>query len=218
MNDTKHEEIKKLEEVVFLVFIELLILFIFRAYLPQSDSDSYLVAKVALYIFDILFVVFMVKVIDHERISFIGIDFKNIFSQLLKGFLIFAVLLVTYALPYYFIIGLDQVHMHTNRLFTQILMNIFLIALAEEMLFRGLILERLKQLMSSDIKAILICSFLSGVSQYPLTHNTTLLFMYVYLGLILSIIRVKFKTKIFSLALAHGLMLSTFNLIVYFIG
>ena len=117
MTNTHQNEIKKLEEVVFLVFVELLILFIFRALLPQSDSDFYLIAKTALYIFDISFVIFMVKVIDHEKISLIGIEFNNIYSQILKGLLIYVILIFAYAIPYYFIVGLGDTHLHTKQIY-----------------------------------------------------------------------------------------------------
>jgi len=206
---------KKLEEVVFLVFIEILILFIFRAFLPQSDSDFYFYAKTGLYIFDILFVIFMVKVIDHENMSFIGVAFQNMYSQLINGIVTFIVLLILYVLPYYLIFRLNNTHPLTDKLLLHIFINIFIIAMAEEMLFRGLIFERLRQLMGSDAKAIFIGSFIFGISQYPLTHDTGMLLMYAYLGIILSIIKVKFNVRIFSLALAHGLVLSVFSSLIY---
>ncbi|GEM_PF-3264020 len=210
---------KKLEEVIFLVFVEFLILFIFRALLPPSESELYLTAKTALYIFDIAFVVFMVKVIDREKIAMIGLTFQNIFTQIYKGIIIYLVLLVVYVLPYYLLFGLGgSSKIVLNSLIVNTIINICIVALAEEMLFRGLILERLKQLLGSDLKAIVICSFIFGISQYPITHDARLILMFTYFGIVLSIFKQKFNAKIFSLALAHGLVFSTFNIFSHFLG
>ena len=209
---------KKLEEVVFLVFIEIFILFVFRAFLPSNDNEFYYYAKIGLYIFDILFVLFMLKIIDHDRISSIGITVNNIRSQIIKGLIVFLVLLYSYVFPYYLIYGVKAANdLQLYQLAIHIFLNIFVFALAEEMLFRGLILLRLKQLLSSDTKAIFIGSLIFSISQYPLTHDATMLLLYVLLGLILSTIKLKFNVKLISLAIAHGMLLSVFDIIAFIV-
>lgn len=205
---------KAIEEVFFLVFVEIFMLFIFRAFLPANNSDLYFAAKTALYSFDILFVFIMVKVFDHEKLSFIGLTKKNLWVQFKTGLVIFLLLIYLYMFPYYLVYGISLPYsIETGELLLHVLVNIFVISVAEEMLFRGLILARLKTLLSSDTKVIIISALIFGLSQYPLSHNALKLIFYVYMGLILSIMRLKFDLKIISLSLAHGLMLSFFDFI-----
>lgn len=205
---------KAIEEVLFLVFVEIFMLFVFRAMLPANNSDLYFAAKTALYSFDILFVFVMVKVFDHEKLSFIGLTKNNLWGQFKDGLVIFLLLIYLYIFPYYLIYGISLPYsIETGELLLHVIVNIFVISVAEEMLFRGLILARLKTLLSSDTKVIIVSALIFGLSQYPLSHNALKLIFYVYMGLILSIMRLKFDFKIISLSLAHGLMLSVFDFI-----
>lgn len=205
---------KAIEEVFFLVFVEIFMLFIFRALLPANNSELYFAAKTALYSFDIIFVFIMVKVFDHEKLSFIGLTINNLWGQLITGLVIFLLLIYLYIFPYYLVYGISLPYsIETGELLLHVIVNIFVISVAEEMLFRGLILARLKTLLSSDTKVIIVSALIFGLSQYPLSHNALKLIFYVYMGLILSIMRLKFDSKIISLSLAHGLMLSVFEFI-----
>jgi len=205
---------KAIEEVFFLVFVEIFMLFIFRALLPANNSELYFAAKTALYSFDIIFVFIMVKVFDHEKLSFIGLTKNNLWDQFKTGLVIFLLLIYLYIFPYYLVYGISLPYsIETGELLLHVIVNIFVISVAEEMLFRGLILARLKTLLSSDTKVIIVSALIFGLSQYPLSHNALKLIFYVYMGLILSIMRLKFDSKIISLSLAHGLMLSVFDFI-----
>ena len=98
----------------------------------------------------------------------------------------------------------------TNGCSLYIVLSQLLVAFAEELFFRGYLLEMMKDVARTSERAVIISAFLFGLWHYPISHNIGLVIITFFLGAIYGTLRTLFeKTEkeigIVSLSLAHWL-------------
>lgn len=91
-----------------------------------------------------------------------------------------------------------------------VVLSQLLVAFAEELFFRGYLLEMMKDVARTSERAVIISAFLFGLWHYPISHNIGLVIITFFLGAIYGTLRTLFeKTEkeigIVSLSLAHWL-------------
>lgn len=91
-----------------------------------------------------------------------------------------------------------------------IVLSQLLVAFAEELFFRGYLLEMMKVVAKTSERAVIISAFLFGLWHYPISHNIGLVIITFFLGAIYGTLRTLFeKTEkeigIVSLSIAHWL-------------
>lgn len=91
-----------------------------------------------------------------------------------------------------------------------IVLSQLLVAFAEELFFRGYLLEMMKDVARTSERAVIISAFLFGLWHYPISHNIGLVIITFFLGVIYGTLRTLFeKTEkeigIVSLSIAHWL-------------
>lgn len=91
-----------------------------------------------------------------------------------------------------------------------IVLSQLLVAFAEELFFRGYLLEIMKDVARTSERAVIISAFLFGLWHYPISHNIGLVIITFFLGVIYGTLRTLFeKTEkeigIVSLSIAHWL-------------
>ena len=91
-----------------------------------------------------------------------------------------------------------------------IVLSQLLVAFAEELFFRGYLLEMMKDVARTSERAVIISAFLFGLWHYPISHNISLVIITFFLGGIYGTLRTLFaKTEkeigIVSLSIAHWL-------------
>ena len=91
-----------------------------------------------------------------------------------------------------------------------IVLSQLLVAFAEELFFRGYLLEMMKGVARTSERAVIISAFLFGLWHYPISHNIGLVIITFFLGAIYGTLRTLFeKTEkeigIVSLSIAHWL-------------
>lgn len=98
----------------------------------------------------------------------------------------------------------------TNGCSLYIFLSQLLVAFAEELFFRGYLLEMMKVVAKTSERAVIISAFLFGLWHYPISHNIGLVIITFFLGAIYGTLRTLFeKTEkeigIVSLSIAHWL-------------
>ncbi len=91
-----------------------------------------------------------------------------------------------------------------------IVLSQLLVAFAEELLFRGYLLEMMKDVARTSERAVIVSALLFGLWHYPISHNIGLVIITFFLGAIYGTLRTLFeKTEkeigIVSLSIAHWL-------------
>lgn len=91
-----------------------------------------------------------------------------------------------------------------------VVLSQLLVAFAEELFFRGYLLEMMKDVARTSERAVIISAFLFGLWHYPISHNIGLVIITFFLGVIYGTLRTLFeKTEkeigIVSLSIAHWL-------------
>ena len=91
-----------------------------------------------------------------------------------------------------------------------IVLSQLLVAFAEELFFRGYLLEMMKDVARTSERAVIVSALLFGLWHYPISHNIGLVIITFFLGAIYGTLRILFeKTEkeigIVSLSIAHWL-------------
>ena len=89
-----------------------------------------------------------------------------------------------------------------------IVLSQLLVAFAEELFFRGYLLEMMKDVARTSERAVIVSALLFGLWHYPISHNIGLVIITFFLGAIYGTLRTLFeKTEkeigIVSLSIAH---------------
>lgn len=98
----------------------------------------------------------------------------------------------------------------TNGCSLYIFLSQLLVAFAEELFFRGYLLEMMKDVARTSERAVIVSALLFGLWHYPISHNIGLVIITFFLGAIYGTLRTLFeKTEkeigIVSLSIAHWL-------------
>lgn len=91
-----------------------------------------------------------------------------------------------------------------------VVLSQLLVAFAEELFFRGYLLEMMKDVARTSERAVIVSALLFGIWHYPISHNIGLVIITFFLGAIYGTLRTLFaKTEkeigIVSLSIAHWL-------------
>lgn len=91
-----------------------------------------------------------------------------------------------------------------------VVLSQLLVAFAEELFFRGYLLEMMKDVARTSERAVIVSALLFGLWHYPISHNIGLVIITFFLGAIYGTLRTLFeKTEkeigIVSLSIAHWL-------------
>jgi len=150
----------------------------------------------------------ILMIVNKEKFSDIGFRKEKIPMQIGIGVLLaFSMSLVLTALP--IILGFkdmvgNTVYTQAWKFVYQFIYAIFGVALAEELIFRGYIFNKILKIKNSKWLAIIISSFLFGLF-HIFSGNVIQVFMTAFLGLIFCISREKIKgCTLLSLIIAHG--------------
>lgn len=84
--------------------------------------------------------------------------------------------------------------------------QLFFVAPAEEIFYRGYLFSRLREAIGSDWAAVAVSAVIFGISHYPATRDWSIVAITGGMGLILAAARLKCRgCGILSISLAHGL-------------
>lgn len=202
--------------IVVLFILAFLLGLITRALGVYGSVTSGIVYYVCL----ITIVIYTVKVIEHQSLESIGFDFKNIIKNVVLGIGIFALLTAVFYSYYFIVYGIEPKFVHLSLFQTLLKMVYFIcfVGFTEELIFRGYLLDRLKEILNSKIYAVLLSSVIFALWHFPTSYYFGQVIFAFFFGIILSTIRVKTKGNIIlALAIGHGLYNSCMYLAGYFI-
>lgn len=164
--------------------------------------------------------IYTIKVIEKRSLQSVGFELSNILKNIVLGIVISIILLIIINSYFYFLYGIKPNFVHltlTNTILTT-LYYICIVGFVEELIFRGYLLERLKEIQNSNLFAVIISSFVFALWHYPVNYYWGQVIFTFFFGIILSTIRIKTKGNILvSLVIVHGLYNSFPTLVGYFI-
>lgn len=189
-------------------FVALFGLFMFNQHLLMSFS---LLVRMVLMIVTqwlLLIVPGILMIVSKESLDDIGFRKEKVLLQIGIGLLLaFAMSLVLTVLP--IMLGLkgmvgNTAYTQTWQFVYEFIYAIFGVALAEELVFRGYIFNKLLKIKNSKWFAIVTSSLLFGLF-HVFNGNIIQLFMTAFIGLVFCIFREKIKgCTLLSLIIAHG--------------
>lgn len=194
--------------------------FLFGLFIHIFKGQNFLICGSFYYVCLIAFLIYTVKVTEKKSLESIGFDLQGIIKKIIIGIGIFVVLEVVFELYSYVIFKTTSHFVHLSL--PQTLLNtvyfICLVGFAEELIFRGYLLERLNETLNSKVYAVLLSSALFALWHYPVSYYFGQVIFTFFFGIILSTIRVKTKGNILiSLVIGHGLYNSFIYLAGYFL-
>ena len=145
----------------------------------------------------------MFIVLSKKSLRDVGLFRLHLVRQLIVGGVIGGILLVVCG-------AFTGWRFFANGCSLYIVLSQLLVAFAEELFFRGYLLEMMKDVARTSERAVIISAFLFGLWHYPISHNIGLVIITFFLGAIYGTLRTLFaKTEkeigIVSLSLAHWL-------------
>ena len=152
--------------------------------------------------------IFCIK--NKEKLSELGFSKDKIFKQILIGVIIGSIMSIFITLIPILIFGKENTYSSYNfkyiwQYIYQFVYLIIGVALTEEFIFRGYLLNKLKKLSKNTIIPIITTSLLFGLF-HVLSGNIIQVIMTTFIGLILVICKEKIKNcSLLSLIIAHGL-------------
>ena len=152
--------------------------------------------------------IFCIK--NKEKLSDLGFSKDNILKQILIGIGIGCIMSVFITLIPILIFGKENTYSSSNYkyIWQYVYQFVYLtasVALTEEFIFRGYLLNKLKAISKNKVIPIIITSILFGLF-HILNGNIIQVFMTTFIGLILVICKEKIKNcSLLSLIIAHGL-------------
>lgn len=145
----------------------------------------------------------MFIVLSKKSLRDVGLFRLHLVRQLIVGGVIGGILLVVCG-------AFTGWRFFANGCSLYIFLSQLLVAFAEELFFRGYLLEMMKDVARTSERAVIISAFLFGLWHYPISHNIGLVIITFFLGAIYGTLRTLFeKTEkeigIVSLSIAHWL-------------
>ena len=193
---------------IFGTFVSVFGLLMFNQHLLVSFSQPLRMILIIITQWLLFLVPGILMIVNKEKLSDIGFRKEKIALQVAIGVLLaVSMSLVLTVLP--IILGLkdmvgNTVYTQTWKFVYQFIYAIFGVALAEELIFRGYIFNKLLEIKNSKWFAIIISSLLFGLF-HIFNGNIIQVFMTAFLGLLFCIFREKIKgCTLLSLIIAHG--------------
>lgn len=145
----------------------------------------------------------MFIVLSKKSLRDVGLFRLHLVRQLIVGGVIGGILLVVCG-------AFTGWRFFANGCSLYIVLSQLLVAFAEELFFRGYLLEMMKDVARTSERAVIISAFLFGLWHYPISHNIGLVIITFFLGAIYGTLRTLIaKTEkeigIVSLSIAHWL-------------
>ncbi|MCX7747360.1 MAG: CPBP family intramembrane metalloprotease [Clostridia bacterium] len=209
----------KTQKSIVVTFVLLLFLLAFLLGVITRLLDIYqsLSSGCFYYLSLILITILTVKKGEKQSLDSIGVDFYHIIKKITLGIGIFAILTLFHIAYVLFGVKLHLVHLSLLQILILTLYNICLLGFAEELIFRGYLLERFNELLKSKVAAVIFSSLLFGLWHYPTNYYFGQVIFAFLFGIVLSTIKLKTKGKVIvSLAIAHGLFNSCLLWLGYF--
>lgn len=210
---------KSKKGVLFGLIIVLAILaFVFGITVRLLKVYGSIVSGCFYYLFLLIIITYTVIKVEKESFESIGFDFKNLPKKMVLGIGIFVALSLFNLYFYFTQESFYLPHLELSQVIIRTMYYIFIVGFTEELIFRGYLLNRLKELINSDLYAVVISSVIFALWHFPVSYYWGQVVFAFFLGLVLSTFKVKVKGNIIvSLALAHGLYNSMLLWIGYFI-
>ena len=154
-------------------------------------------------------------VIEKQPLRSMGFSGQKPLSQLGWAFILFAGLSVLFiALPVLFGQSLNDMLPAKDSLWFAIPYKLLFVGFAEELLFRGYLLNNLRRLTDSKIASVMLSSLLFGLWHFILSGNIIQVILTAIIGTIFALPRVYAKKcSIVSVSLAHGLYDALLNVL-----
>lgn len=145
----------------------------------------------------------MFIVLSKKSLRDVGLFRLHLVRQLIVGGVIGGILLVVCG-------AFTGWRFFANGCSLYIVLSQLLVAFAEELFFRGYLLEMMKDVARTSERAVIVSALLFGLWHYPISHNIGLVIITFFLGAIYGTLRTLFeKTEkeigIVSLSIAHWL-------------
>ena len=153
---------------------------------------------------------FIICIKNKIKLKELGFENKNILKQIITGIILGLVLSIFFTLIPMLIVGKEKIYSgYTYKYLWQFIYNLFYciisIGLAEEFIFRGLFLTRLKELNNNSILPIIVSSILFGLF-HIFNGNIIQIIVTTFIGIILAFSKEKIKNcTLLSLIIVHGL-------------
>lgn len=172
-----------------------------------------------------LIIFFVVLKIEKRRIDTLDIYFSNISKQLLWGVGLVTIFLLLPIIKV-FVLHTENVDIINNSneitifsIIPIIIYNFIFVGFTEELIFRGYLLNRVKEISNSEIIAIIVSSIIFGLCHYPTERDFAQVIIATCMGLLFSYVKLSYprSCSLFSLSFAHGLYNSGFVIITYLI-
>lgn len=149
----------------------------------------------------ILAATFIFMRISRKSLREIGLFHHDFRRQIVTGIIIAIIFLIIWGILF----GLGN-SPKGNLLY--LVLSQFLVALTEELMFRGYILSILEDIVQTPNRAVFISALLFGLWHYPATHNIPLVLITFLTGAIYSTLRIVFREtddeiSVFSITIAH---------------
>ena len=193
---------------IFGTFVSVFGIFMFNQHLLMSFSQPLRMILIIITQWLLFLVPGILMIVNKEKLSDIGFRKEKIALQIAIGVLI-AVSMSLVLTVFPIILGFkdmvgNTVYTQTWKFVYQFIYAIFGVALAEELIFRGYIFNKLLEIKNSKWFAIIISSLLFGLF-HIFNGNIIQVFMTAFLGLLFCIFREKIKgCTLLSLIIAHG--------------
>lgn len=201
--------IKKILEMCTVFIILALISFVYTN-LSFIDPKLNMIANVIYSSIVIFVILFTVLKYENRGLDSLGIYTSNIKKQLLIGLFIF-INIISPILFKLFWEGHDNTillikHMTPPIFIFNLLDNFLFVGISEEIIFRGYLLTRLKEISNSSIFAIIVSSIIFGACHYPINKDIGQVVLAILIGILFSSYKVVYKNcGLLSLAFADGL-------------
>lgn len=193
---------------IFGTFVSVFGIFMFNQHLLMSFSQPLRMILIIIMQWLLFLVPGILMIVNKEKLSDIGFRKEKIALQVAIGVLL-AVSMSLVLTVFPIILGFkdmvgNTVYTQTWKFVYQFIYAIFGVALAEELIFRGYIFNKLLEIKNSKWFAIIISSLLFGLF-HIFNGNIIQVFMTAFLGLLFCIFREKIKgCTLLSLIIAHG--------------
>jgi len=142
--------------------------------------------------------------------DFLGFSLEQLGRQLIIALALPAALLFIYLIlptvlgvPLSLLLGRSRYS--AQQLYISIMYKMLFVAFSEEILFRGYLLNRLRDLFRLPVFPVIISSILFGLFHYPVNRNIPQLIIASVTGAVFAVVALRWKKSLLALCLAHGI-------------
>lgn len=219
------EKKKQILELVVVLIGVFLIVMAFIMFLPYVAASNMAIPFKMLYelspfILMVALAILVPKLNKRPIRASLGLDKGCIGKQFVIGLIIFSITISFIIIPLLFGVDKNNVLSFKARnpiiLLYYIVKSIIFVGIGEELVFRGYIYERLKEITASGTSAVIISSIIFGIWHYPIGQNIMQVIMASLLGSLYGFARLKVKNaSTLATGIGHGLHDAAINILSY---